>query len=142
MKNLGLLVFILAIAAGSAAGQGTLDFNGQEPEEGKPMTVSLTGAEAAGASLAVLYRPNSATEKYDEAGPFVLDEAGRVEWTPRFPGIATLTVTDSQAQVLAAKDVAIRFSAVPVAGITVMILAGILLFGGAGYSLVLALRQQ
>ena len=62
-------------------------------------------------------------------------------FAPESPGIAKLVVIDADGQELGSEEVAIRYAGIPIYGIIVMVLAGILLFGGAGTSLVIALRR-
>jgi len=142
MKYFIAILIILFGTTATVLAQGTLDFAGHVPEEGKPLVLCLKDADPLDATLTVIYRPNSATEKVDDSGPFPLDAEGRVQWVPQSPGIATLAVLDREGKTVAQSDVAIRFAEVPLAGIVVMVLAGLLLFGGAGYSLVLALRKE
>lgn len=139
-KHFTWMVLFAAVSSVTVPAETTIDFSGIMPVAGTPQVLMLEGGNIQGALLTVCYRPNSATEITDDPVPF--DADGSIEWTPRSPGIASLSVTDSEGRPLASKDVAIRFSEVPFAGIAVMILAGLLLFGGAAYSLAQALRAQ
>lgn len=111
---------------------------GQEfPVRGETTTLTVTGADdqpRIGDVVQVTYRPNSETLSTETLPP--TDAAGRVDWTPRDAGIVTLAVED-----LASHNVAVRFGRFPGAGLGIMILAGLLLFGGAGVGFVTLLQS-
>ena len=107
------------------------------PVRGETATVTVTGADGrprAGDVVEVTYRPTSETQSTETLPP--PDAAGQVIWTPRDAGIVTLAVED-----LASHNVAVRFGRFPAAGLGIMILAGLLLFGGAGVGFVTLLRS-
>jgi hypothetical protein len=132
------LAVLLFVAPNLMAGD-ILTLSDKDPVEGKEIRLFLQGG-VEGAALKVVYRPNSETSVEEEVGPFQADAS--IVWTPAHPGIASLVVLDRDGASLGSKDVAIRFGGVPAYGILVMLLAGLLLFGGAGFSLVLALRRM
>lgn len=107
------------------------------PVRGETATLTVTGEEdqpLAGKVVEITYRPNSETTSIETLSP--TDPSGQVAWTPRDAGIVTLTVGD-----LVSHNVAVRFGRFPSAGLAIMILAGMLLFGGAGLGFVVLLRS-
>ena len=135
---MGMLLGVALLLAGLPGGEPVLSLpdGGIVQSRMVRISVSAPGQEV---FLRVIYRPNSQTRVVED--PVLVPEGGVVSWTPRYPGIASLSVTDASGAVLAQKDVAIRFAGIPASGIAVMTLAGLLLFGGAMASLVLALRR-
>lgn len=107
------------------------------PVRGETSTVTVTGegGEPVGSRVVeVTYRPNSETSSTEELP--ATDAAGQVAWTPRDAGIVTLAVGDE-----ASHNVAVRFGSFPGSGLAIMILAGLLLFGGAGLGFLVLLRS-
>ena len=96
-------------------------------------------AEGAGdaSSLVVLYRPNSKTSV--EQSVAISD--GRATWIPTSPGLASLDLLDHDKTSLAKRTVSIRFAETSYVGLAVMILAAVLLFGGAAISIRALLRS-
>jgi hypothetical protein len=133
-----ILVFLFPVSlAGSS-----ITLSEAYPVLGESMTVMLDGVhDPSGASLWVVYRPNSQTVDADTKPIGYFSDEGKITWTPRAPGIATITVRDSESVEIATLNVAICFSSTPASGILVMVLAGLLLFGGAILSLRLALKK-
>jgi len=130
-----LLILVLSLSFADL-----LTLSGGEPVEGRAIRLELGPGAPDASFLKVVYRPNSETSVEEELRPFKAD--GSVMWTPAHPGIASLIVVDAGGRTAGSKDVAIRFAGIPAYGIAVMLLAGLLLFGGAGWSLVLALRRM
>ena len=138
-----VLLAILAVAAltQNAPADHDLSIAVQYPVVGEAQTVTLrTDTDAAGVTLSVTYRPNSATEDTMVIGKF--DADGRISWCPEEPGITSLIAKDAEGKTLATLNVATCFSSTPYLGLVVMVFAGILLFGGAAISLVMALRRM
>lgn len=105
---------------------------------GEPIAITYEAENSKELLLQVTYRPNSETEKREKPRSF--EEGGRLMWTPTEPGLATLTVMNKGGESLASLEIGVCFSETPAWGIIVMVLAGLLLFGGAGFSLVIALK--
>lgn len=104
------------------------------PVVGQDREVSVSGVERAeDLVLWVVYSPTSETSTEEEVGRFSTD--GTVTWSPSRFGIATLSARDDAGQVVAAENAAILFAETPGTGVLVMIFAGVLLFGGAAFSL-------
>jgi hypothetical protein len=135
-----LMAILLALGAPARAGGLQLSLPVEFPVVGEEQAVRLSGDRPAGpVRLKVVYRPNSATEHESIVGEFGSD--GSLRWRPDAPGITQLIAEDAEGKKLCEKRVATCFASTPVSGIVVMILAGILLFGGAATSLVLALKR-
>lgn len=111
------------------------------PLRDRPVTVTVTraGAPVAGAVVSVRYRPNSELAHVEALPPTGPD--GRVLWTPTDAGIATLEAPGGQGEGPATLSVAVRFGAFPGLGVLVMVIAAILLFGGAGFGFYLLMGE-
>lgn len=128
---LSMLVVAFSVASAPAA---ELDLDQEFPVVGQIMTVTVSGSGGAeDLDLWVVYSPNSETSTEEKIGGVPV--LGEVPWTPARSGIATVSVRDASGQILAAENVAILFESTPSSGVMVMIFAGILLFGGAGFSM-------
>ena len=78
-----------------------------------------------GDTLLVTYRPNSSIAHREQ---LVLTPGTR-DWTPREAGVVRLAVSGGAAQ-----NVSVRYDETPVAGLFVLIVAGLILFGGAAFA--------
>lgn len=137
MRVLSILALLATWALPGMAGAQEISVDQEFPTRGETSTVTVRGEDdqaRAGEVVEVTYRPNSETSSTETLPP--TNAAGRVEWTPRDAGIVTLAVED-----LASHNVAVRFGRFPGAGLGIMILAGLLLFGGAGMGFVTLLRS-
>ena len=137
-----LAAVALALAAPTAAAAVEITLDHPRPLLGEPVTVTVTdGADPlAGARLEAHYRPNSQTASREPLPP--TDAAGRTEWRPRAAGIATLEVIDPAGGTpLATLNTAIRYGRFPARGIVVMVVAGLLLFGGAALGMWMLLSE-
>jgi len=133
-----LVVFVLAspIAAGN-----DLAVSSKFPVVGRDEEVRLTGESLPSeVRLKVVYRPNSETKVERVVGAF--DTEGKLIWRPEAPGITVLSAIAADDSVVATTKVATCFASPPATGILVMVVAGILLFGGAALSLVFALSRD
>lgn len=137
-----IVLLFCGLSARSGAAEASLSLGEAYPVVGERIEVTLHGVDSPEtAALWVVHRPNSQTAETIRVGNF--NAEGQVWWTPKAPGIATLRDRDPAAEGEAASvSVAICFSTNPASGILVMVLAGLLLFGGAGWSLRLALRRS
>lgn len=142
-RILPLLAAGLLAALPAAAGDIALDAD--YPLRGEATVVTVTGdggAPAAGAVVEALYRPNSQTSHSETLPP--TDASGQVRWVPDDAGIVTLTAHPAGAgadtPALASLNVAVRYGRFPGRGVVIMVIAGVLLFGGAavGFWLLLA----
>lgn len=106
---------------------GTLPANAQYVKADKvltarqPVTISVPEAD----TLIITYRPGSNIAEIQKVA--VTDKS--YEWTPKEAGLVSLSTPDGPAQ-----TVSVRFSTFPFQGLTVMIIAGGILFGGAVFA--------
>ncbi len=124
------LAVALAVAAAAPAGAASIQVDRRYPAEGERAVVRVIaddGAPVTGALVRVTYRPGSSVETHAEVGR--TDAGGAVAWTPELAGIATLSAewTDGSASA----NVSVRFHHAPVAGLVIMIVAGVILVGGS-----------
>jgi hypothetical protein len=137
-KNNRLFV-VLAIAliwgAGDAAAQGSVVVKKKFPtkdEEVRLIVMDPSGQPVAGARIEATYRPGSSVRRVEAIGRSGQD--GSIDWVPTEAGIAMLraywTGADRSAMV-AAVDVSVRFRSPPIAGILIMIIAGLVLVVGS-----------
>jgi hypothetical protein len=113
------------------------------PLLGEPIRVAVRDEgdhPVAGAVVEVVYRPNSSTSHTAALPP--TDAAGVTRWTPAYAGIVALTARtgpepDGEASAeIATARVAVRYGGFPPSGLLVMLVAGVLLFGGAALGFV------
>jgi hypothetical protein len=129
-----IIFLVLAVFASGPAMAGEIAVDGSFPIVGEPMVLSVSDVgRPENHTLRVVYAPNSETQTVEEIGRLSAD--GTIAWNPERFGIATLTVTDDAGSTVATENVAILPAETPAGGVLVMIFAGILLFGGAGWSL-------
>ena len=119
MRLLPLAALLLAGLSASAQITPSTD----APVVGRPMMLTF---DAPVDTLKVTYRPNSVAAFTDE---IVLGGATETEFTPAHPGIIQVAAGDEK------KSLSVRFVSPPISGILVMLLAGIVLFGGAALSM-------
>ncbi len=133
------LGLVLAGAAPAAATE--LRLADRFPLRDRPVTVTVTrdGSPVAGALVTVRYRPNSELAHVEPLPPTGAD--GRVTWTPTDAGIVTLETPGDAGAGPATLSVAVRFGAFPGLGVLVMVIAAILLFGGAGLGFYLLINE-
>jgi hypothetical protein len=137
-KTVFTALALVAMAAPCSAVE--LAFEDDFPIVGRTETVTVEGAgPGVDLSLWVIYSPNSETSTEEKIG--LVPATGEVEWSPSRSGIATVSVRGDEGTVITSENVAIIFAETPMAGVMVMIFAGLLLFGGAGYSLRSVLRS-
>ena len=126
---------ILALAAGVQTAAGaSIDLEARNPVMGEPisLTVIPDDSAAAGWTVTANYFPNSVVEEAEEIG--MTDSAGRVEWTPQHAGIVSLNA--ARGDDTAKRAVGVAFSSLPGGAVLVFIIAGTILLGGAGWSLI------
>ena len=116
-----LLVLLAVLAAVPALAQ--ISTEPAAPVRGEPVTVTL-GAPAD--ELLVTYRPNSGIA-VEETVPV---SGTRATWTPSRAGVVSLATPDGTSQ-----NVSVRFDETPVSGLLILIVAGLVLFGGAAFAM-------
>ncbi|MGI9173915.1 MAG: hypothetical protein ACR2GR_01165 [Rhodothermales bacterium] len=121
MRRAALLLLLAAALALPARGQffaeGTRIYRGEAIDVAVPQ-----GAD----TLVVTYRPSSAISH-----TVMLPTGGArsVSWTPEEAGVVALSAGGTS------ENVSVRFRSVPPGGLLILLLAGTILFGGAGFAL-------
>jgi len=69
-------------------------------------------------------------------------EGGSLTWTPQRPGIVKIEALGGDASAIAAVDRSVRFDGAPGSGVAIFLVAALVLFGGAAWSLRLLLRND
>jgi hypothetical protein len=137
----------LALAGGGAAQEAAPAFgvavDDERPLIGQTVRVTVTagGAPLAGARVAAVYRPNSETTSTEHLAP--TDASGTAFWTPSAAGPVRLEAwppgSAEEAPAAATFAVAVRFGSFPPSGLAIMVIAGLLLLGGAAFGLTMLL---
>jgi hypothetical protein len=78
------------------------------------------------------YFPNSVVVRDEMVGE--TDSIGRVSWTPSHAGIVTLSAKRGEDS--ASRSVSVKFPGLPGGAVVVFFVAGTILLGGAGWSLI------
>jgi len=121
---LGLALGVVGPPAGSAAAQD-IDAGSELtlPVAGVPYRLSVPAGTD---TVYVTYRPGSNVEIQE-----VLDAGGErtVSWTPLRAGVVRVTTAESS------ETLSVRFDRTPLPGVLVMVVAGLILFGGMVYAL-------
>jgi hypothetical protein len=106
------------------------------------LTVLAGGTPLAGARVSAVYRPNSSTTSTEHLA--TTDAAGTVFWTPSAAGPVRLEARPPEAAEDAAPAaslaVAVRYGGFPLSGLAIMVIAGVLLLGGAAFGMTMLLR--
>lgn len=98
---------------------------------GASETVRLPG-DPSGWMIVVEYFPNSKVMRDDTVG--TTQARGEVVWTPDFAGIVSMKATRGDAVIT--RSVSVKYPSVPAGAVLVFFVAGTILLGGAGWSLV------
>lgn len=140
MKTLGTLLtvcFGLLLIAPVFAAEMTCDI--KAPIRGQDTFIRLHDVEAPTVwTVSATYRPNSATARTDQLG--TVDDEGKLRWRPTDSGIVQFSAKGPGEKDKAGMTVAVRFPSPPISGIIILLVAGTILFGGAGYSLHRAMK--
>lgn len=108
--------------------QASIDVSKDSPDVGERITLTFSIPVD---TLTVTYRPNSSVSKTE----MLVNEppANTMEWASKEPGLVALAYLDKStgSPQRVTRDLSIRFDGVSGSGIAVMLLAGIVLFGGA-----------
>ena len=137
------LLFSVVIFPALSWGAPEIAVSDPFPLRGEPVTVTLEneGAGIAGAEIQATYRPQSDVELQEVIGK--TDAVGAITWTPRAAGLVTLGgawAAESGETASASNTLSVRFGGVPPQGVAMMIIAALILFGGAGYSIARLMR--
>lgn len=117
------LLGLLALAA-LPAGAQPITLSPEIPVVGQEMTLRF---EAPVDTVFVTYRPNSAVARRDTIR---IGEAASMRWTPSRAGVVAISLPDGTRQ-----NVSVRFTKTPLSGLVVLLVAGLILFGGAGWAM-------
>ena len=117
-----LLLLALMVPA-LATAQG-VTFSAEPVVQGRPVTVRF---DAPTDSVMLTYRPNSDLASTDAVA---LGGATDYRWTPRAAGLVKITTPGGVEQ-----SVGVRFTGLPASGLLVLVVAGLVLFGGATFAL-------
>ena len=128
LRTLALLLLGFAVAF-PVVGQITFQPAPVENEEpagpikGHATVVTL---DSLAEQVQVVWRPNSAI-----SDTVTLDVSGQTfTWTPTQAGVATMITSNGTSQ-----NVSVRYDSYPASGIFILIIAGTILFGGAGFAM-------
>lgn len=94
------------------------------PKVGEETTISFGDISVYPDILYITYRPNSQVEIKDS----IFVNGNNVPWIPENAGVVNLTAGNFS------KNVSVRFTKLSWSGITVMLLAFLILFGGASFA--------
>lgn len=114
---------LVALLAVPASAQDVASVEPAAPVRGEPVVVTF---DAPTDSATVTYRPGAVTAR----ATTVAVGGESFEFTPERAGVVQVKAGDG-----AAKSLSVRFVSSPLAGVVVMALAGLILFGGAALSL-------
>ncbi len=115
---LALLVLAVPVAA------QPITLTPEIPVVGQEMTLQF---QAPVDTVFVTYRPNSAVARRDTIR---VGEAQSMRWTPKRAGVVRIGLPDGTTQ-----NVSVRFTETPLAGVFVLLIAGLILFGGASWAM-------
>lgn len=107
-----------------------IDTTPEVPTEGASTTITVTdddGNPVTGAAVEAVYSPGSEVSRTEEVG--TTDENGTVSWTPTGAGIVSLETTAADSTSITA-NLSVRFDGLPIPGLLIFLLAGIILFSG------------
>lgn len=126
-RSLGAALALLLLASGASAQITVTNASGDMPDTPAPQltvgdeaTITLDSA----AVVQIVWRPNSAIPD-----TVALASGESVAWTPDRAGVATILAGENT------QNVSVRYRSFPGLGILTLILAGFVLFGGAGYAM-------
>ncbi len=119
MRNLILILALFAALPATAQ----IVSSTEAPVRGA--TIELT-FPAVVDSFTVTYRPGAVTARTEV---FATNGLLTVGWTPKRAGVVQISTDDDS------KNLSVRFSSSPILGILVMVVAGVILFGGAAVAM-------
>lgn len=117
-----LLAAPLASPASGAAAQDIVDVAPDAPVRGEPVRVTFS---APADTVRITYRPGAITASSETFTP----RSATFEFVPARAGVVAVAAGGTS------QNLSVRFQRAPGAGIVVMVLAGLILFGGAIVSL-------
>lgn len=130
-----LLMFVVAVLVLPSVSRSDIVLDKAFPTVRQPTKVHVAddvGNPIGNAEVTVTYRPGSAVENNSVVGHTGVD--GSLTWAPAEAGIVTITavwIDSEQMERSESINSSIKFDPTPVAGIIIMIVAGIVLIGGS-----------
>ncbi len=115
-------LLLFALLASAAGAQDIVSVTPDAPTRGEDVTVTFSEPVD---SVMVTYRPGAVTATTETFTP----GTSTFTFTPVKAGIVSVASGD------ASQSLSVRYVGTPIAGLIVMILAGLILFGGAGLAL-------
>ena len=115
-------LILLALLAAPAGAQEIVSVTPEAPTRGEPVTVTFSAPVD---SVTVTYRPGAVTATTETFTP----GASTFTFSPEKAGVVQVASGD------ASQSLSVRYVGTPIGGLIVMILAGLILFGGAGIAL-------
>ena len=115
-------LLLLALFAAPAGAQDIVSVTPEAPTRGEPVTVTFSAPVD---SVTVTYRPGAVTATTETFTP----GAAAFTFSPSKAGVVSVASGD------ASQSLSVRYVGTPLAGLVVMILAGLVLFGGAALAL-------
>ena len=109
---------------------GGIDTTPLVPTEGESVIITVTdgdGTPVAGAPVEAVYGPGSEVSRSEPVG--TTDENGTVLWTPTGAGIVSVETIAADSTAITA-NLSVRFDGLPIPGLLIFLLAGIILFSG------------
>jgi len=136
--SLFVVLIVLPLSAYAAWNMTVPDF----PTRGEPTKILIhpkEGEDCQQAQLFVTRRPNSKTEKVKNLG--TPSATCTIDWIPEDVGITKLAIKVGNEKVVE-KNVSVRFEKNPASGSIILIVAGIILYGGIVYAFKINLSQE
>ena len=115
-------LLLLAVLAAPVGAQEIVSVTPEAPTRGEPVTVTFSAPVD---SVAVTYRPGAVTATTETFTP----GAATFTFSPEKAGVVQVASGD------ASQSLSVRYIGTPLGGLLVMILAGLILFGGAAVAL-------
>lgn len=132
MRTVLLLLALSLVPTAARAGVEPADGTLREGAATSLVITRADGTPAAGAAVVATYRPGSNIPHEVALG--TAGEDGRLAWTPEQAGLVTVSATAPAAGELAEEtssvNLSVRHAGTPVGGLVIMLLAGIILYGG------------
>ncbi len=139
MRLLPNILCALIIFLGATGLGANISLADPSPVAGQPVRVTFSVPVD---TLLVTYRPNSALVRTEMV---ILSPATTsAEWTPTSAGLAQLSYLDrtGEAPANVSHNVSVRFDGLSGSGLAVMVVAGLILFGGAGFAFQTLFRED
>lgn len=125
------LLLLLVICCYATTVNATIRVSNEKLEVGETVTLSFSVPVD---SLKVTYRPSSSVSKQEFL--VISPPANSMEWAPQNPGLVQLSYQDRSgtSPTTVSHNISVRFRGLSSSGVVVMLLAFIILFGGASFA--------